>query len=196
MSRISEKTLIDLEFSTILNTAKEYCISDLGRKEIVTLKPFTDTNLLLNELNEVNEYAASFQNENRIPNHYFDDLKKEIKILKIENSFLEPKAFLKIANNSATVNQLFIFFKKFKDIYPVLYQSSSEIEFTKEIEENTKKIINPHGEVENNASILLKNLRIDIADVKSKISSSFNKALKHYISLNYLDDIRESIVEN
>lgn len=196
MSNISEKTLIDLEFFTILKTVSEFCISDLGKKATLEIKPFLNKEAAQIELNQVNEYLSSFINDNRIPNHYFDDIQKEIYLLKIENSYLEPAAFLKILNNSNTIFELLKFFKKFKDIYPTLFMSSEEIEYQKLIAENINKIITSYGEVSENASPLLKSIRKEINTIRAKIGASFTRALSQYNSAGYLDDIRESVIDN
>ncbi len=196
MSNISEKTLIDLELATVLKMVSEFCISELGKNKTLDIKPFETKGKLLPELNQVNEYFSSFLNGNRIPNHYFDDIQKEIHLLNIENSYLEPASFLKILNNATTVFELLKFFKKFKDIYPSLFNSSEEIEFEKQIVVNIEKVITSYGEVNENASALLKQIRRDINSVRSKIGGSFNKALSKYNSAGYLDDIKESVADN
>jgi DNA mismatch repair protein MutS2 len=196
MSIISEKTLIDLELITVLKSVSEFCISDLGKNEVLLVKPFDTLQKLQPELLKVNEYLSSFINDNRIPNHYFDDIQKEIHILNIENSYLEPASFLKIINNATTVFELLIFFKKFKEYYPTLYNSSVEINHQKPLVQNIEKVITSYGEVNENASALLKQIRKDINSVRSKIGTSFTKALSQYNSAGYLDEIRESVVDN
>jgi len=47
MSNISEKTLIDLEFFTILKSVSELCISDLGKQATLEIKPFDKKEKLL-----------------------------------------------------------------------------------------------------------------------------------------------------
>ena len=196
MSNISEKTLIDLELATILKSVSEFCISDLGKNKTLLIKPFTTLQKLKPELLQVNEYLSTFVNENKIPNHYFDDIQKEIHLLNIENSYLEPASFLKILNNSTTVFELLKFFKKFKDYYPSLFNSSEKIEYQKQLVQNIEKKITSYGEVDEKASALLKQIRRDINSVRSKIGGSFTKALSQYNSAGYLDDIKESIVNN
>lgn len=196
MTKISEKTLNDLEFNTILKAVSELCISDLGKNATLEIKPFGNLKKLLPELHQVNEYLASFENDNRIPNHFFDDIQKEIHLLKIENSYLEPKSFLKILNNTNTVFELLKFLKKFKEIYPTLFSVSEEIEFEKLIVENITAIITPFAEVNENASVLLKQIRSEINTVRSKIGSSFTKVLSKYNTAGYLDDIKESVIDN
>lgn len=196
MSPISEKTLRDLEFFTILETVGEYCISDLGREAVKNIKPYTKKSELLNELNRVNEYLSSFENDNRIPAHYFEDITKEIHLLQIENSFLESASFLKIASNVNTLVELLKFLKKFKTIYPILFELSESIHLEPSIPNSINKVITPFGEIVDNATPLLKQIRKEIASIRSKIGSSFNRALNRYNTAGYLDDIKESVVDN
>ncbi|MBN4082889.1 DNA mismatch repair protein MutS [bacterium AH-315-A23] len=196
MSIISEKTLLDLELSTILKSVSEFCISSLGKNETLLIKPFDTIQKLQPELHRVNEYLSSFVNDNRIPNHYFDDIQKEIHLLNIENSYLEPASFLKIVNNTTTIFELLKYFKNYKEYYPTLFNSSEEINYQKQLVQNIEKIITSYGEVTENASALLKQIRRDINSVRSKIGGSFTKALSQYISAGYLDEIRESVIDN
>ena len=196
MVKISGKTLQDLEFNTILEIITSYSISNLGRNAVKAIVPFDNKKDLLFELHLVNEYLSSFQNENRIPNHHFEEITKDIQLLKIEDSFLEPASFLNIASVSTTVNDLLRFFKKFKEYYSNLYNLSENIEYTKEVIQLIQKVINRFGEVDSNASAELKSIRKEINSVRGSIDASFTKALNHNASSGYLDDIRESIIDN
>lgn len=195
-TNISEKTLQDLEFKTVLQHVKEHCISGLGKENVVEILPFTSRKQLFIELHLVNEYVSSFESENRIPNHGFDNIKESVKRLKIENSFIETDAFLKIAATSLTVNEHIKFFKKFKVQFPTFYELTQKIEFTKYVDDEIKKIIDISGEVKNNASSTLKQIRRDINNVRGKIGASFSSALSKAIAAGYLDDIKETIVDN
>ena len=57
-------------------------------------------------------------------------------------------------------------------------------------------IIDKFGEIRDNASVDLKFIRSNINSVKGKINQSFGAALSRYQSADFLDDIKESIVEN
>jgi len=196
VNRITQKTLNDLEFPTVLQFIEGYCISDLGRKKVLQIQPIPRILELKTELNLVNEYLTSFENENRIPNHYFDDITKDIHLLGIEDSFLEGSSFQKISSISATVNLLLTFFKKFKDYYPTFFIQSENIDLTKFLINNIDKVISPYGEVVDKASETLNGIRKEINRVRGKLGGSFTKALRHYASLGYLDDIKESVVDN
>lgn len=193
---ISEKTLQDLEFSTVLEQASEYCISALGKESVLEITPIPQKKKLFFELHLVNEYLSSFENENRIPNHFFEDITTAVKRLAIDNSFLETEALLQIAAVSETVNELKKFFIKFKEYYPSLFQLSDRIELTYTIINAIQKIVTPHGDIADNASPVLKQIRKDIGAVRGKISESFSRALSRNLSNGYLDDIKETIVDN
>ncbi len=89
-----------------------------------------------------------------------------------------------------------MFLNKFKEYYPTIYKISAEIEHTNILIDLIKKVINDFGEVDNNASVQLKTIRKEIHSVRGKIGSSFTSALSRCASAGYLDDIRESVIEN
>ena len=196
MINIHQKTLQDLEFATVLNQVSEYCITALGNEAALSISPYKDKETLLFSLQLTNEYISSFYNDNRIPNHGFDSITKELKLLKIENTFLEPHSLKKIVSISLTSNDLIKFFKKFETYYPTLQQFSNKIEVTTDIINKIDSVINRFNEVKDDASPTLYQLRQQINKLKGKINSSFTSALNHYHNLEYLDDIRESVVDN
>ena len=193
---ISQKTLQDLEFLTVLQHVSEYCISGLGKESVLEIYPFQNRKALFKELHLVDEYVTSFESENRIPNHGFDNITESVKRLAIENSFIETADFLKIASTSLTVNELIKFFKKFKEQFLTFFEVTQKIEFTTFVDDEIKKIIDISGEVKNNASPVLKQIRKDINHVRGKIGASFSSALSKSISAGYLDDIKETVIDN
>ncbi len=196
MIHIHEKTLQDLEFSTVLEQISDHCITVLGNEKALQIAPFQTKELLLNNLQLTNEYLASFYNDNRIPNHGFDAISKEIKLLRIENTYLEVHGLKKIVAISLTTNEIITFLKKFEVYYPGLYEFASHIEVTKVIIEKVDAIVDRFGDIKDNASPLLFDLRQSINKVKGQINQSFASALNMYHGLEYLDDIRESVVDN
>ena len=196
MIAITEKTLQDLQFSTVLETVSAICNTDIGKQKALEITPFKDKESLMEALLQTSEYVSSFDNNNAIPNHGFDAITHEIKFLGIEDSFLEVGGFRKIANLSSTVNFLLNFFKKFHDYYPNLNHRASKVEFTKDIITMVDEVVDKYGEIKDNASPDLLNIRRDMNVVRGKVNQSFGVALTQYNSLGYLDDIRESFVQN
>jgi DNA mismatch repair protein MutS2 len=196
MISITEKTLQDLQFPTILETLSAICNTDIGKQKAIEIVPFLDKETLMNALMQTSEYVSSFQNNNAIPNHGFDAITYEIKFLAIEDSFLEVGGFRKIATISETTNFMLNYFKKFDDYYPNLNAKASKIEITKDISYLIDVVVDKYGEIKDNASPDLLNIRREMNSVRGKVNQSFGVALTQYNSLGYLDDIRESFVQN
>lgn len=196
MISITEKTLQDLQFPTVLETISAICNTDIGKQKALEIKPFREKEALMKALMQTTEYVSSFQNNNAIPNHGFDAITYEIKFLAIEDSFLEVGSFRKIATISETTNFLLNYFKKFDDYYPNLNSKACEVQLTKEISSLVDAVVNKYGEIKDNASPQLQEIRREMNLVRGKVNQSFGVALTQYNSLGYLDDIKESFVQN
>ena len=196
MISITTKTLQDLEFNTVLQTISDKCNTEIGKQKALETVPFSNKEILMNALLQTSEYLSSFSNNNAIPNHGFDNLTHDLKFLAIEDSFLEVGSFRKIATLSETVNVLLVFFKKFHDYYPKLNDKASQVEYTKYIIQKIDEIVDKYGEIKDNASPDLINIRRDMSLVRGKVNQSFGQAMSQYNSLGYLDEIKESFVEN
>ena len=196
MIAITEKTLQDLQFPTVLETLSDICNTDIGKEKALKITPFKEKETLMEALLQTSEYVSSFQNNNAIPNHGFDAITHEIKFLGIEDSFLEVGSFRKIATLSSTCNFLLNFLKKFEDYYPNLNARATRVEYTKNIITLIDEVVDKYGEIKDNASPDLLNIRRNMNVVRGKVNQSFGVALSQYNSLGYLDDIKESFVQN
>ncbi len=195
-ARIDSKTLEDLEFPAVLRQVAEFCVTEPGKESVLSISPFQDFDEIEPELKRVKEFTASFDGENRIPNHGFDPIFRELRLLEIENSSLEISGFRKILSISETTRILLKFFKKFEEFYIHLNSFSEEVNYTSIISEEINKRVDKYGEIKDEASTELGTIRRRLNVVKGKINSSFTKALSQYAQSDYLDEIRESVVEN
>jgi DNA mismatch repair protein MutS2 len=193
---ISEKALQDLEFTKVIQQVANFSISELGKKQVLETLPYSNKKRLLRELEFTNEYLSSFESDNRIPNHGFDNIYEQIKRLTIEDSYIETESFLKIATTSETIKELKKYFKKFNTYFPQLSILSEKVDFVQEIIDDIKKVISPYGEVVDNASPELRKIRRSISGLNGKIGQSFSSALSKAKASGYLDDIKESIIDN
>ena len=196
MIKISKKTLQDLEFESVIQQVAFHNVTTLGKAEILATLPFSNREGIIEALQLTNEFVSSFDNENRIPNHGFDAITAELKLIRIENNYLEIDGFRRIASICVTTNILLKFFKKFHEYYPLLHKTSLQLEANTEIPEAINSVVDKFGEIRNDASDTLYGLRKSIQAVRTKINTSFNSALSMYNSADYLDDIRETVIEN
>ena len=196
MISITDKTLKDLEFTTVLEAVSASCTTEPGKEKAFSIVPYKNKEELMDALKQTSEYVSSFDNNNALPNHGFEPITNEVKFLALEDSYLDAPAFRKIASISDTVNTLIKFLEKFEDYYPALNRRAQQVEYTKEILKSIDKVVDKYGEVKDDASPELANIRREMNLIKGKINQSFSMALSQYNSQGYLDDIKESVVEN
>ncbi len=196
MIKIQQKTLQDLEFPTVLSHISDLCITDIAREKVLEIIPFGNKEDAIVALNEVKEYTFSLDGDNKIPNHGFETISRELHLLQIENSMLEVGSFRKISGVCNTTSTLLSFFQKFKEFYIHLNAKSQKITYIKAIEDAIHGIIDRFGEIKDDATPELLNIRRSLNGMKSKINSSFTTALAQSASQDYLDDIKESFIDN
>ncbi|MEK6512348.1 endonuclease MutS2 [Myroides odoratimimus] len=196
MTSINKKTLQDLEFNTVLETVSTLCTTEAGKEAAMEICPLKTEAGTMRALKQTSEYVSSFTNNNIIPNHYFDSIDYELKFLGIENSFLEVSSFKKIQTLTDTTITLISYLKKFEEYYPNLYHEAEQTPLEKSILKEIDNVLDKYGEIKDNASLNLLNIRKNINIVRGKINQSFGAALTQYNSSGYLDDIRETVVEN
>ncbi|MBT3561247.1 MAG: DNA mismatch repair protein MutS [Flavobacteriaceae bacterium] len=191
-----KKTLEDLEFDIVVDNILSYCVTTHGKEKLKSLFPSSNFDQINFSLNLVSEYLSSLENDNNFPNHFFESISKEIKIIQIDNSQLDIDSFRKIK----TVVELTIlhikFLKKFKNYYVNIYELTKDLNIVKEIVIEINSIIDKYGFIKDNATNDLLNIRTNINSTKSKIRQSFSSALNSNNSLGYLDEIKESLIDN
>jgi DNA mismatch repair protein MutS2 len=193
---ILKKTLEDLEFDLVIDNIVSNCVSSLGKTKAKSIRPSTDFNDIDFSLNLVSEYLSSIENDNTFPNHFFESISSEIKIIQISNSQLEIESFRKIKTVVDLTLLHIKFLKKFKTYYANIFQLVKDLSVCKEIINEINSIIDKYGFIKDNATNELLNIRNNINQTKSKIRQSFSTALNSCNSNGYLDEIKESLIDN
>lgn len=196
MKKVAKKTLDDLEFPEVCTLVKSRCVTGPGRSLAANLSPYKNEVALRESLARTREYLTSLESENSLPNHGFEAIEEELHALGIENSLLPVEAFRKFAFISRMIENHQRFLKKFVDYFPFLQKWVSLAPYKSEIPAYIDAVIDRHGEIRDSASPELSIIRKSIRGLQGKINQSFNAALSRYSKLDYLDEIRESNLEN
>jgi DNA mismatch repair protein MutS2 len=118
---IPKKTLEDLEFNLVVEAISKYCVTSLGKELLNDLDPQYEFKNIDFSLNLVSEYLSSLENDNNFPNHGFESISKDLKIIEIENSQLDIESFRKIKVVVELTISHIKFLKKFKDYYKNIF---------------------------------------------------------------------------
>lgn len=192
---IEETDLNELEFPTLLSEIAPFAFSAKTQEKILQLRP-TERIRAERALQKTAEFLSSFESDNAIPFHEFEDILAELKVLPIENFRLENSAFIKIKAITEQIGKLQKFFPTLAATFPILLEEVSTLDFKKEIIDKIDRVFNRFGEVKSDASPGLKIIRSDIQLAKKHIQENFNRVLSALSSGDFLDDIKESIIDD
>ena len=193
--QILQDHLNELEFPKLLEEITPYAYSPRVAEKISNIKPLPQKEAEF-LLKKTSEYLSSYESENFIPFDEYEDIEEPLKLMLIENFRLEASAFLRIRKITEQIGKLQSFFPKFSENFPNLEEEIKGLEFRKEIIDKISAVFNRFGEVKNEASPLLKEIRESISIAKKNIQENFNKSLNHYAQQDFLDEIRESTIED
>lgn len=193
--QVTKENLQELEFPKLLAEISPYAYSPKVAEKILHLKLLKIDEAEIT-LKKTAEYLTSYESSNAIPFSEYEDIEAELKVMHIENFRLENAAFIKIKNLTEQIGKLQKFFPTFSETFPILLEEVQKLEFKKEIVDKIDKVFNRFGEVKSEASPILKSLRNEIQHAKKHIQENFSKTLSHLSSTDFLDEIKETVIDD
>ena len=191
---IIDKTYQDLEFDEIRRRVSSRCRTESAQKLASKLEVLWNEKRLKLELYSVHEYKESLLNI-PIPPLQAEEIKDDLKMLKVGDSVLSSESLRNIASLNIGVNRLISFFEKDEEeLYPTLRIQSSRVVRITEIIDQVNKVLEPSGEVKSNASVKLMEIRKRQSSVRRQIERNFNIELAKYRDAGMLDDTKETFI--
>ncbi|BDQ01862.1 endonuclease MutS2 [Ignavibacterium sp.] len=184
-----DKSVIEkLEFDKLLKHISGYCITDKGKSSILNLAP-TDSLDEINFQGNIVEEAKNFLiKQGNIQIDFSSDLSEGLFQSRIEGAVLSTKKILEIRNLARSSRLLQNLFAKEKENYPLLSETAQQLFSDRLFEHQIEKIISDDGEVKENASKTLSDIRKEIRAKKDELIKSINRIIK---SLKEEDIVRE-----
>lgn len=193
--QVTKENLQELEFPKLLAEISPYAYSPKVAEKILHLKLLKIDEAEIT-LKKTAEYLTSYESSNAIPFSEYEDIEAELKVMHIENFRLENAAFIKIKNLTEQIGKLQKFFPSLAQTFPILLEEVMQLDFKKEIVDKIDKVFNRFGEVKSEASPILKSLRTEIQHAKKHIQENFSKTLSHLSSTDFLDEIKETVIDD
>lgn len=192
---INQADLNELEFPELLSEIAPFAFSPKTADKIMELRPMPIDEAEIS-LKKTSEFLSSFEGVAAVPFDEYEDIEEELKLMNIENFRLENKSFIRIKTMTEQIGKLQRFFPQLSEIFPTLLEEIKHLVFRKEIVDKIDKVFNRFGDVKTEASPILKTLRTEIQHARKTIDENFNRALFNYGQSDFLDDIKESIIED
>ena len=175
---IDEIVIEKLEFEKILNHISKYSSTENGKNLILNLYPTADVELISNEGELVEEAKEVLNKSGYPPIDYLSDLNSTLSESRIEGSILSSTRVLEILKLAKSSRLLTQFLKTELKDESKLKDRISELFSDKLFEHQIEKVINEQGEVKENASSTLSQIRKDINSRRTELVKSVNRIIK------------------
>lgn len=176
--KIERKTFISLEFDKVLEEVGKYSVTVLGKQEVLSLKPLKDIDLITKNSRYITE-AKNFLIENDIPPiDYLNDLRETISRCSVEGAVLTIKQINDILKLATVSRKVYQYLKSYVDESTIFRDFGSSLFVDKVFEHSIGKIFTESGEIKDNASENLRDIRRQINDKSEQLRRSVNKILK------------------
>lgn len=175
---ISQNTLDKLEYSKVLSYISKYCVTQSARNFITELTPKEETFEIEKEGTLVSEAKDLLIRNLIVPIEYLPDLTEALAQTKIEGVFLESKKILEILKLLVTSRNIITFLKNNSETAPLLKETTNNLYTDKVLEHHISSIIDDIGEIKDNASPKLKEIRRDLISKRDDLVKTVNRILK------------------
>ena len=185
---IASSVFEKLEYLKVLQYISKYCVTENGKQFTLKLSPLNNLNKIKDEGEYVTQAKKILIELYSPPFEYIPSLEETLSKSRIEGSVIDSKKIIEIYKLSVVSRKLYVFLKNNTDLAPLLFEISQNLFVDKLFEHAITKIIDESGEVRDNASHKLAEIRKEIRVKKDDLVKAVRRIMK---SLTDKDIIRE-----
>jgi len=184
------KTLERLEFDKIIERLARHAYSPLGREAALALAPTSDLPSIVRMLAETGEAVLLLRLDPTAELGGWYDVRESLARAE-RGAVLEGEALSRIGMTLGAVQRIKKFFKERSESYPILSRAASSLVSFLEIEQQLRKAVLPGGEVADEATPRLADLRRRIQQMRFQVKEYLEKTIR---SASYQKFLQEPIV--
>ena len=178
-------------FTTVRKEINARCVSALGQHCCEQMRFSTRIDEVLLWLNQTNEFLGILQSKREFPLNYFFDMRATLKTIAVPGSHLSEQSLFDLQRSLTTVSEIGRFFERTSEEgthpYPNLARLVKTMQSFPEIITETNRILDKNGNIKDNASPLLQDLRRAIASATASINGLLRKVITAGREAGYLD---------
>jgi DNA mismatch repair protein MutS2 len=194
MTAIDEQTLKDLEFTIIQHWLTDFASGKTAKEKLANLKPGNNFEQIKKDLLQLKEFHTIRVVGEHFPAMQFEELTKELTLLPIQDAVLSQEGFVRIYRASDLVNAIVYFFDKREEQYPKLIEIIQSVYYTKEIIEAIENVFDNKGNIKDNASPELYQIRQSIHVLRNQINRNFEKEMRRFLRDGLLGETKEAFI--
>ncbi len=195
MRLFPETAAVQLEFNKITELLTLHCKSEYAKQKAIHLRVHTKKDLVCLALQQSYEYLQVIQHQQYFPNDHIFNLSKELNLLKIPGAMLSGEQFMEIRSLAESIEKIFRWFHAERIVaYPGLHALIKETWYEKQIKEWIDEVLDERGQVRDNASPALKEIRQQLFKKRQELRKLFDKIVSRLNKQGYLAEIEESFL--
>ncbi len=164
-------------FSEIRHAILQKCMCEIGKEKISALAFSIDSAEINTSLCQIMEMTTILQNEEAFPTPSFATVYDAIARIKPEGTYLLANELHTLRKSLSEIQDIVSFFTKQQEIYPCLFELTEPIEIAKEICRSIDRVIDSNGNLKDNASPQLVEIRNSIAQKRRIVSKIMSQKL-------------------
>jgi DNA mismatch repair protein MutS2 len=192
-SNLTNYPLDTLEFGQIKKYLSTLAVSECGRDYLLKSDPYQDIRSLEDALSRVTEMRELIAFDEAFPLHHFSDLQIPLQKAEVVGAFLQPDEIKNILNCLVLSRQIVTYMNSRQEKYPRIHQYIGNCEPLPLLEMEITRIISEHGDIKDNASSELKQIRRSIQLSESRIRQRLEAILRSMVKEGHAQEDRLTI---
>lgn len=164
---------VDLEqklgFDQVRSMLKNYCLCDLGRRNVDAIAFSSDLAGINTLLQRTSELQSIIQKGDNFPFSNYFDPEEFIPLISVEGGFLEEESFHLIILSLQSIFAARTFLEKAKEAYPFLFEMSREVGLPQSMLREIQSKFDDTGRIKDNATPELARIRKRLNEERSRI---------------------------
>ena len=195
MKLYPESASVQLELDKIKALLHEKCRLEYSKTKAAELRIHTHKAYIERELKQTHEYKQLLQNGIYFPNDYVLNLARELKLLGISGAVMTGEQLVAIRKLALSLQSIFRWFDaERRRAYDALVLVIEGTYYEKAILGLIDDIIDETGNVKDNASEELQNIRMSLYRKRAELRRVFDRIISKLNKSGYLADIEESFM--
>jgi len=175
---IPASALNKLGYAKILQYITRYSITEKGKQYVLSLQPLFDKIKIKKECETVTQAKDILRETNAPPLEFISNLSESLSRSRIENAGLEISKILEVHKLAVISRNIYQFLKSHSERAPLLYQQAQNLFVDKTFEYAIERVISERGEIKDNASVKLMEIRRDLKEKKNEVLLLVNRLKK------------------
>ena len=164
-------------FDKIREMLTTRCLSPLGEEKVAEMAFSSNYEFVRIQLYQTQEFVEITREKDNFPSDHFFDVRDSLKKIRVEGTYLLERELFDIRRSLETINAVVRFFQM-EGRYPHLQELASNVATFPQHTKQIDIILDKFGEIRDNASPELSNIRKQLTQTINGISRTLNRILR------------------